>query len=104
MIKQQLRPKINSEDWGKPWEEDTHHILATSVWGTNHRDNRIELYKDLHSAYHRVFGTLDIQNQIKQLFLINQTALSKDFSIDLMKCLAEDDPVYYYKTHILKNK
>lgn len=98
------RPYINKEDGDRKREEENHHILAKSQWGTNQKENRIKLYSPVHFALHRLFGNWTPIDQLHQLLTINGKALTDEFKKDILTILKESDKEYYYKNGIyIKN-
>lgn len=72
-------------------KHSTHHLLAKSKWGSNNRDNLVELRHVVHQSIHNVFWTEIFPEQMKRLIGINYTALREDVVMDLLEVLAKRD-------------
>jgi len=62
------------------------------------------LYRQLHIAFHRVFGNWTPKEQLEQLLKINSPALSLEFQKDIYNVLKETEDRYYYKNGIYLKK
>ena len=100
-----IRPRINKLDgYVRSEKENIHHILASSRGGSNATHNKVALYRTLHEALHRMYGTGTPVEQIKQLLSINAPALTEGFLDDIANILKETDNKYYYKNGVLLPK
>lgn len=85
------------------WNLNKHHICPTSRWGVNIQDNIVRLNIDIHQALHRLFGNMTIEEQMKRLVKISETALRADFKEELIELLSWDKD-FYYKNGIYLSK
>lgn len=77
-----------------------HHILPTSMGGSNDKRNIVKLVHKYHVAFHQVFNNLPPHRQIERLLDINSTALSLDFKAQVNEILRHDVE-YIYEKNIL---
>lgn len=77
-----------------------HHILATSMGGSNKKENIVKLHHKYHVAFHQVFNNLPPHLQIGRIMNIASTALNDDFKERIFKVL-DNDSIYFYEQGIL---
>ena len=104
MTKQQLgyyRPYLNNQDRKdngarfKQMEQDTHHIIPKSMWGSNDKSNLITIRQDLHRALHCVFGNGWPKEQLEQLLNINERVIAQDTKNAIIDLLDKQDAERY---------
>jgi len=77
-----------------------HHVIPTSVGGSNSKANIVRLNHKYHVAFHMVFNNLAPHEQLERILNIANTALRQDFKERIFKVL-DNDPRYFYKDGIL---
>jgi len=74
-----------------------HHILPTSLGGSNIVDNKVKLDVRHHQALHMLFNNSGPVDQIRRLMSINSTALTEEIKEDINKILKKSkDPEYVF--------
>lgn len=107
-----VKPYLNHEEYErvtnrsrrKDYAENLHHILMKSRNGSNHLDNTIKLYLDVHNAYHRVFGNMILPERIERMLDIERSAMNVE-AIDLIEgklLTKKEDLEFWYKKHCIK--
>jgi len=76
-----------------------HHIVPTSVGGSNDKRNIVKLLHKYHVAFHQIFNNLPPHLQIARLLNVNGTALEEDFKLRVSEILESE---YIYRGGILK--
>lgn len=57
-----------------------HHILPTSMGGSNAKANIVKLVHRYHVAFHQVFNNLPPHLQIARILDLSKTALTEEFT------------------------
>lgn len=83
---------------------NTHHIVATSIGGSNNKINKVRLDTRHHAALHMLFANQSPIGQIERLMNINCTALTDQFKNDVNLILSCKDEGYFYERGVLKPK
>ena len=76
-------------------EQDTHHIIPKSMWGSNDKSNLIIIGQDLHRALHCVFGNGWPREQLEQLLNINERVISQETKNSIIDLLDKQDTERY---------
>ena len=82
-------------------ESNIHHIVASSIGGSNKPCNKIALDKRVHTALHTLFQNQSPVEQMRSLLMINISALKDEFVEDLLEVLECEKP---YKCNAVRDK
>lgn len=79
-----------------------HHIVPSSVGGSNAKSNIVRLTHKYHVAFHQVFNNLAPHHQIERLLDISQTSLTEGFKKEILEIIQQDTDYIYERWILVK--
>ena len=86
------------------WPITTHHNNAKWIWGSNHTDNKTELFQKHHRGFHSIFTTLPPHMILKYVIKLGCKSLTDEVKDSLIEILDHEEPINLYKPSTIKNK
>jgi len=84
----------------KPWYS-VHHLIPTSVNGTNHPDNKKIISNKKHTLLHQIHDVDKPLEQVRNILDINQSCLRREV-LDKLLSIIDFYGDYAYKSHCIK--
>lgn len=79
-----------------------HHILPKSRGWSNHSNNLTDLTCNRHSSFHTIFENMTINEQIREVILLSEPSLKRDFIERVFEILESKNIKDYYKPECFK--
>lgn len=86
------------------WPKTVHHNNAKAIWGSNHPQNKTELFQKNHRDFHAMFTTLPPHMILKYVIKLGGKSLTEEVKDSLMEILDHEEPINLYKPCTIKNK